>query len=129
MKFPDPPHLLITFFIEPIGIGQSDLEIAGNADFTVVILTPGSGDDIQAPASTEIANLFVVNKSDYPHTKHFISNLQSALSLGSKNIDILETIATEGRGIDELAGAIENRLIMPAGSSYHHLVEKVAIRN
>ncbi len=102
-------------FIETVGIGQSELEIAGIADFTVVILTPGSGDDIQALKSgiLEIADLFVVNKSDYPDAKHFISNLQSALSLGSKNIDIMETIATEGRGIDELANAIENKLIIP----------------
>ena len=114
-------------FIETVGIGQSELEIAGIADFTVVILTPGSGDDIQALKSgiLEIANLFVVNKSDYPHAKHFIANLQSALSLGSKNIDILETVATEGRGIDELAGAIENKLIVPPGTDHHHLAEKV----
>lgn len=114
-------------FIETVGIGQSELEIAGIADFTVVILTPGSGDDIQALKSgiLEIANLFVVNKSDYPDAKHFISNLQSALSLGSKNIDIMETIATEGKGIDELAGAIENKLKVSPGSGHHHLAEKV----
>jgi LAO/AO transport system kinase len=100
--------------IETVGIGQSEMEIAGIADFTVVILTPGSGDDIQALKSgiLEIADLFVVNKSDYPNAKQFIANLQSALSLGSKDIDILETIATEGVGIDELARVIVNKLIM-----------------
>jgi LAO/AO transport system kinase len=114
-------------FIETVGIGQSELEIAGIADFTVVILTPGSGDDIQALKSgiLEIANLFVVNKSDYPGAKQFISNLQSALSLGSGNIDILETVATEGRGIDELASVIVNNLMDDPGRGHHHLAEKV----
>jgi LAO/AO transport system kinase len=113
--------------IETVGIGQSEMEIAGIADFTVVILTPGSGDDIQALKSgiLEIADLFVVNKSDYPNAKQFIANLQSALSLGSKDIDILETIATEGVGIDELARVIVNKLIITSGRGQHHLAEKV----
>ncbi len=97
--------------IETVGVGQSELEIAGIADFTVMILTAGFGDDIQALKSgvLEVADLFVVNKADNPGTKQFIKNLQSALHLGSKNVEIIETIATEGIGIDRLFQAIENR--------------------
>jgi LAO/AO transport system kinase len=99
--------------VETVGIGQSELEIARIADYTVMILTPGSGDEIQALKSgvLEIADLFVVNKSDYPETSRFIQHLQSALHLGTKNTEIIETIATEGKGIDLLARAVEKQLI------------------
>jgi len=95
--------------IETVGIGQSELEIAGIADFTVMILMPGFGDEIQAMKSgvLEVADLFVINKADHAGTRQFIKNLQSALHYGSKETDIIETIATEGKGIDQLFAAIE----------------------
>jgi len=98
--------------IETVGIGQSELEIAGIADFTVMVLMPGSGDEIQALKAgvLEIADLFLINKSDHRDTRHFIQHLKSALHLGSKNIEIIETIATEGKGIDLLALAIEKQV-------------------
>ena len=112
--------------IETVGVGQSELEIASIADFTVMILMAGFGDEIQALKSgvLEVADLFVVNKADNPDTKLFINNLQSALHLGSKQIDIIETIATEGMGIDRLVQAIENRKISADQKQYLNLAEK-----
>ena len=112
--------------IETVGVGQSELEIASIADFTVMILMAGFGDEIQALKSgvLEVADLFVVNKADNPDTKLFINNLQSALHLGSKQIDIIETIATEGMGIDRLVQAIENRKISTDQKQYLNLAEK-----
>lgn len=98
-------------FIETVGTGQNEMEIAGIADCTVLILTPGSGDEIQGLKSgiLEIADLFVVNKSDYPGAKQYISQLQSALHLGNRNMDIIEMTATEGKGAEVLKQAIEER--------------------
>ncbi len=112
--------------IETVGVGQSELEISSIADFTVMILMAGFGDEIQALKSgvLEVADLFVVNKADNPDTKLFINNLQSALHLGSKEIDIIETIATEGMGIDRLVQAIENRKISADQKQYLNLAEK-----
>lgn len=112
--------------IETVGVGQSELEIASIADFTVMILMAGFGDEIQALKSgvLEVADLFVVNKADNPDTKLFINNLQSALHLGSKQIDIIETIAIEGTGIERLVLAIENRTISSDQKQYLNLAEK-----
>jgi LAO/AO transport system kinase len=112
--------------IETVGVGQSELEIASLADYTVMILIAGFGDEIQALKSgvLEVADLFVVNKADNPDTKLFIKNLQSALHLGSKQIDIIETIATEGTGVDRLVQAIENRTVSFDQKQYLNLAEK-----
>ena len=98
--------------IETVGIGQSELEIAGIADFTLVTLMPGAGDEIQALKSgvLEIADLFVVNKADHSGTDLFVKNLQSALHYGMKQCEILETIASEGKGIDQVLAAIEKQI-------------------
>jgi LAO/AO transport system kinase len=112
--------------IETVGVGQSELEIAGIADFTIMILMAGFGDEIQALKSgvLEVADLFVVNKADDPDTKQFVKNLQSALHLGSKRVDIIETIATEGIGIDRLLQAIETREKSTDKQKYLILAEK-----
>ena len=112
--------------IETVGVGQSELEIAGIADLTVMILTAGYGDEIQALKSgvLEIADLFVVNKADHPGTKQFITNLQSALHLGSKKTDIIETIATEGVGVEGLLQVIEKLLESLHQKQYSNLAEK-----
>lgn len=112
--------------IETVGVGQSELEIASIADFTVMILMAGFGDEIQALKSgvLEVADLFVVNKADNPGTKQFIKNLQSALHLGPKRVDIIETIATEGKGVDRLLKAIEKRERPTDKQKYLNLAEK-----
>jgi LAO/AO transport system kinase len=98
--------------IETVGIGQSEIEIAGLADVTVVVLVPEAGDEIQTMKAglMEIADIFVVNKSDRPDADHFVKNLRQLLapvySHQTHEIPVIKTIASEKKGIDELANEI-----------------------
>jgi LAO/AO transport system kinase len=98
--------------IETVGTGQNEVEIAGVADVTVVVLIPDSGDDIQTLKSglMEIANIFVVNKSDRSNAAGFTKDLRSALSFYPNDIPVIQTIAVSKEGIDELALAIKKKL-------------------
>lgn len=97
--------------IETVGVGQSEVEIAGLADTTVVVLVPESGDEIQTMKAglMEIADIFVVNKSDHQQVGDFIKSLHHLVHQ-KKNSDwqipVIKTIATEGVGIPELAQKI-----------------------
>jgi LAO/AO transport system kinase len=97
--------------IETIGVGQTEVEIAGLADITIVVLVPEAGDDIQAMKSglMEIADIFVVNKCDRPEADKFVMNLQQMLMSQRKDhqVPVLKTVATEGKGVAELANAIQ----------------------
>jgi LAO/AO transport system kinase len=112
--------------VETVGIGQSELEIASLADLTLVVLMPGSGDEIQAMKAgmMEIADLFVVNKADNPGSKQFVNDLLSALHFKPGKTDIIETVATEDKGIDLLAKAIETQLPSVAQKEPLNLAEK-----
>ena len=95
--------------IETVGVGQDEVEIAGLAEMTVVVLVPGMGDDIQALKAgiMEIADVFVVNKADLPGADQVEQDIQAMLSLsGGKQPAIVKTVATEGAGIAELVEAI-----------------------
>ena len=98
--------------IETVGTGQDEVEIAGAAQTTVLINTPGTGDDIQAMKAgiMEIADVLCVNKADRPGVDALIGQLQALLSL-SPDRDwqppIVRTIATQGDGAVELADAID----------------------
>ena len=94
--------------IETVGVGQDEVEIAGLAQVTVVVLVPGMGDDVQAIKAgiMEIADIFVINKADQPGADRVERELQGMLSLGhGQHPPILRTVATEGTGIDGVAGA------------------------
>jgi len=98
--------------IETVGVGQSEIEIAGIADTTVLVLVPEAGDDIQNMKSgiMEIADIFVVNKADRPGSDLFIANLAKILHqkpASAWNPPIKATVASENTGIDALAEAIE----------------------
>lgn len=98
--------------IETVGVGQSEVEIAGLADITLLVLVPEAGDDIQALKSgvMEIADVFVVNKSDRPGADTFIRNIGSLLHGNvSHTIDreVIKTAAHNGEGIADVAAAIE----------------------
>ena len=138
-------------FIETVGVGQTELEITAAADTVVVVLVPESGDSIQAMKAglMEIADIFVVNKSDRPGADRLVKELNLAVHLrmgealqdipahhgvdlsaltpqdaeeaapapdseanGSTGptweIPVLKTVAQDGRGLDELMGAIRN---------------------
>jgi LAO/AO transport system kinase len=98
--------------IETVGVGQSEVEIAGLADMTIVVLTPDGGDDIQSMKSgiMEIADLIVVNKADRPHAEGYASNLIRHLHEQDREVPVLKTVATENKGVDVLGEAIENHL-------------------
>lgn len=110
-------YLQTTYFdyilIETVGVGQSEIEIAGLADITIVILVPEGGDDIQAMKSgiMEIADIFVINKSDRPGAdilfKHLKTRIKPAIHKLKKNVPIIKTIASESIGIAEVFKAIE----------------------
>ncbi len=97
--------------IETVGVGQSEVEIAGLADTTVVVLVPEAGDEVQMMKSglMEIAQVFVVNKSDRPDAEAFTNHLLHMMreGLGDAHIiPVVKTIATQQVGIIELVAAI-----------------------
>lgn len=100
--------------VETVGVGQVELEVAATADVTVVVVTPGWGDAVQAAKAglLEVADVFVVNKADRPGTAEARRDLSSMLDLGTSRDDgwrppIVDTVAIDGTGTDELLEAIE----------------------
>lgn len=116
--------------VETVGVGQSEVEIAGIADVTIVVLVPEGGDVIQTMKAglMEIADIFVVNKSDRPGADTFFHDLTMMLdAAGNKaEVPVIKTIAPEKKGIDELFSAIMEKC-KEAGSpdkKYSLLAEK-----
>ena len=126
--------------IETVGVGQSEIEIAGLADLTVVVLVPEAGDEIQNMKAglAEIADIFVVNKSDRPGADHFASNLRRMTGADFKKnameIPVIQTIATQKKGLPELmqkileqypfAAAPQRKTILLAEKAYQLLLYK-----
>jgi LAO/AO transport system kinase len=94
--------------VETVGVGQSEVEIAGLADVTTVVLVPEAGDEIQTMKAglLEIADIFVVNKSDRPLADQLVKNLVLMTSLKTEKIPVLKTIAHQKVGVTELLTAI-----------------------
>lgn len=97
--------------VETVGVGQSEVEIVGLADTTILVLVPEAGDEIQGIKSgvMEIADIFVVNKSDREGAEVFLSNIKKILHerADSENTpQVVKTIASQNEGIDELINAI-----------------------
>jgi LAO/AO transport system kinase len=100
--------------VETVGVGQDEVEIARLAGVTLVVLVPGMGDDVQALKAgiMEIADVFVLNKSDLPGTDKFEQELQAALGLtpaGTRVPKIVRTVASDGKGIAEMLAAVRER--------------------
>ncbi|MFT3979008.1 MAG: methylmalonyl Co-A mutase-associated GTPase MeaB [Ferruginibacter sp.] len=99
--------------VETVGVGQSEIEIAGLADTTVVVLVPEAGDEVQTMKSglMEIADIFVVNKADRPGAAAFVKNLLQMLAPAfhhhSDEIPVLKTIASQKEGIEALKEKID----------------------
>ncbi|WP_034338881.1 methylmalonyl Co-A mutase-associated GTPase MeaB [Deinococcus misasensis] len=97
--------------IETVGVGQSEVDIASIADHTVLVLTPNQGDAVQAfkAGVMEIADVFVVNKSDLPGADRVVRELHATLTLGAM-LDwmppAVKTSAQKGQGIPELLDAL-----------------------
>ena len=100
--------------VETVGVGQDEVEIVKAADVSIVVLVPGMGDDIQAIKAgiMEIGDIFVINKADKEGVYSTEKELESLLSLASREDGweppIVKTVATENQGIKELAQAIDS---------------------
>ena len=100
--------------IETVGVGQDEVDIVRLADVTVVILVPGMGDDVQTIKAgiMEIADIFVINKSDRDGAENVEREIRAMQSLATRHDNwvppIVKTVASEGKGIGELAAAIAN---------------------
>jgi LAO/AO transport system kinase len=100
--------------METVGVGQSELDVAGAADTTIVVLVPESGDGIQAMKAglMEIADFFVLNKADRPGAEQAVMSLKMILGFrphheGSWMPDVVRTQANEGKGVQEVATLIK----------------------
>lgn len=101
--------------VETVGVGQSEIEIAGLADTTVVVVVPEAGDEVQTMKAglMEIADIFVVNKSDRPDADRFVNNLRlmlaPAFSHHEQEVPVIKTIASTHTGITDLCKAIQQQ--------------------
>lgn len=99
--------------IETVGVGQSEVAIADAADTTVVVLTPGQGDGVQAfkAGIMEIGDVFCVNKADLPGADRVRQEVRAALDLGhgkdSWRAPVVATVAAAGQGIDDLLARLD----------------------
>ena len=118
--------------IETVGVGQSEIEIAGLADTTVVVVVPEAGDEVQTMKAglMEIADVFVVNKADRPDADTFVKNLRLMLAPAfyktDAEVSIVKTIASQKEGIGELFEKImqHQQLIQNTDRKYWLLAEK-----
>jgi len=109
------PHFII---VETVGAGQSEVEVANLSHGTVVVCPPGLGDDVQAIKAgiLEIATILVVNKCDYPESRDTVRHLEGMLDLRRRDMKyppIIQSIATTGQGVSELADALEALALSP----------------
>jgi LAO/AO transport system kinase len=100
--------------VETVGVGQSEVEVAGAADTTVVLLAPGMGDGIQAAKAgiLEVGDLYVVNKADRDGAAQVRRDVRSMLALserpeGAWRPPVLATVATTGQGVDDVVEALD----------------------
>jgi LAO/AO transport system kinase len=121
-----------TVIVETVGVGQSEIEVAGTADTTVVLLAPGMGDGIQAAKAgiLEIGDIFVVNKSDRDGAQALVRELRTMVSLAQRGPEdwkppIVLTVAHEHRGIEDLLDAV-NRFRTAQLSTGHADARRVA---
>jgi LAO/AO transport system kinase len=104
--------------VETVGVGQSEVEIAGMADTTIVLLAPGMGDGVQAAKAgiLEIGDVFVVNKSDREGADATVRELRHMISLGDRTEPglwrppVIKTVADRDEGIEELMEALDKHL-------------------
>jgi len=98
--------------VETVGVGQDEVDIVRLADITIVILVPGMGDDVQTIKAgiMEIADIFVINKSDRDGAERVEREIRALQSLATRNDGwtppIVKTIASQGKGIEQLTAAV-----------------------
>jgi LAO/AO transport system kinase len=118
--------------VETVGVGQDEIDIVRLADVTVVILVPGMGDDVQTIKAgiMEIADIFVINKSDHEGAERVEREIRALQSLAERQDGwtppIVKTVASEGSGVEELATAITD---YEAYLQNENLVLKKSVQN
>lgn len=123
--------------METVGVGQSELDIAGAADTTVVVLVPESGDGIQAMKAglMEIADFFVMNKADRPGADQAVMSIKMILGLKPQRgehgwqAEVVKTVAHEGEGVEAVAALIENHQTFLESSGGLERKRKNRLRN
>ena len=119
--------------VETVGVGQDEVEIVKTADVSVVVLVPGMGDDIQAIKAgiMEIGDVFVINKSDREGVLRTQKELEALLTLAHRpdmwNPPIVKTIATESKGIEDLAAAVESYKEFNKSGSQNSLARRESV--
>ncbi len=119
--------------VETVGVGQSEVEIVGLADTTVLVLVPEAGDEVQALKSgvMEIADIFVVNKSDRDGANTFLKNLVQLVHSKPNtdwNIPVIKSVATSYEGVDELIDAINRHTTKGVNTKRPYLLVEKAYR-
>ncbi len=102
--------------VETVGVGQDEVDVVKLSDLVLVVLTPGSGDDIQAfkAGIMEIADVFVVNKADSPGAEKMTQQLEAMLEMGFPGREpppVVKTIATRGGGVEVLMAETQRLLL------------------
>jgi len=130
--------------VETVGVGQSEVEIAGLADVTVVVVVPEAGDEVQTMKAglMEIADIFVVNKADRPDADMFVRNLRLMLapsfSKKQQEIPVVKTIAARKEGVAELyelirqqldAGQLNERTFWLLAEKAYYLIEQKRMKD
>ena len=126
--------------VETVGVGQSEIEIAGLADITIVVVVPEAGDEVQTMKAglMEIADVFVVNKADRPGADLFVKNLRLMLAPAFHNhtmpVPVIKTTASQKKGVAELLKTIthsfdilkenEKRSWLLAEKAFHLIQQK-----
>jgi LAO/AO transport system kinase len=119
--------------VETVGVGQSEVEIVGLADTTVLVLVPESGDEVQTIKSgiMEIADIFVVNKADREGASIFVKNLTQLVHSKPHddwNIPIIKSVAIKNEGVVELIDFIEKHQIVKENKKRTFLLAEKAYR-
>lgn len=117
---------------ETVGVGQSELDIAQATDTTIVVLVPESGDSVQAMKAglMEIADFFILNKSDRPGSQQAYTALQTILMIKDHDENswlpnIIKTVASENKGIEEIASEIDrHKSFMKDKNLFHQKRER-----
>lgn len=112
--------------VETVGVGQSEVEIAGLADCSIVTLVPEAGDEVQTLKAgvMEIADIFVINKADRDAADALYASLRMMVHEKATNeteTPVIKTIATADKGVEELAVSIEQFLLNNSGNKSHKL--------
>ncbi|MEI8141315.1 MAG: methylmalonyl Co-A mutase-associated GTPase MeaB [Chitinophagia bacterium] len=120
--------------LETVGVGQSEVEVASLADTTVVVFVPEAGDEIQMMKSglMEVADVFVINKSDRPDAQTFTNHIRQMMmenGVSEELVKVVATVASQGVGIKDLIQAIEAHQIVHAQlDTYHKLIAAKVIQ-